>query len=120
MKLVVFPAVDAERLAKLKHAAGSMLVVNAGDEAEAQRALADADAFFGKLTRPLLSGADRLRWVQTPTASLEHYVFPELVSHPCVLTNMRGLFSDVIAEQVFGYILCFSRNLHTYVRNQLT
>src|SRR5262249_6571027 len=38
---------------------------------------------------------------------------------PCVLTNMRGLFSDVIANHVFGYILCFARNLHRYIRNQL-
>ena len=72
----------------------------------------DADAFFGKITPPLLAAARRLRWVQSPTASLEHYVFPELVAHPCVLTNMRGLFSDVIADQVMGYVLCFARNLH--------
>jgi phosphoglycerate dehydrogenase-like enzyme len=32
---------------------------------------------------------------------------------------MRGLFSDVIADQVMGYILCFARNLHRYIRNQL-
>jgi phosphoglycerate dehydrogenase-like enzyme len=32
---------------------------------------------------------------------------------------MRGLFSDVIADQVMGYIICFARNLHTYIRNQL-
>jgi phosphoglycerate dehydrogenase-like enzyme len=32
---------------------------------------------------------------------------------------MRGLFSDVIADQVFGYILCFTRNLHLYVRRQM-
>ena len=46
-------------------------------------------------------------------------MFPELVAHPCVLTNMRGLFSDVIADHVFGYILCFARNFHLYIRNQL-
>jgi phosphoglycerate dehydrogenase-like enzyme len=28
---------------------------------------------------------------------------------------MRGLFSDVIADQVMGYVLCFGRNLHVYV-----
>jgi phosphoglycerate dehydrogenase-like enzyme len=66
----------------------------------------------------LLAAARRLRWVQSPTASLEHYIFPELVGHPCVLTNMRGLFSDVIADQVFGYILCFARNLHVYILQQ--
>src|SRR5262249_34674053 len=37
----------------------------------------------------------------------------------CLLTNMRGLFSDVIADQVMGYILCFARNLHVYVRRQI-
>jgi phosphoglycerate dehydrogenase-like enzyme len=74
---------------------------------------------LGKITPSLLERADRLRWVQAFTVSLEHYMFDELVRHPCVLTNMRGLFSDVIADQVMGYVLCFSRNLHTYVRRQL-
>jgi phosphoglycerate dehydrogenase-like enzyme len=119
MKLVIHPSVEAERLERIRAAAGAMQVVNASNEQEAVKAMADADAFFGKLTPPLLAAAHRLRWVQAPTASLEHYLFPELVAHPCTLTNMRGLFSDVIAEQVFGYILCFARNLHQYVRNQL-
>jgi phosphoglycerate dehydrogenase-like enzyme len=96
-----------------------MTVVNAASEAEATREIAEAEAFFGKLTPPLLAAARRLRWVQAPTASLEHYVFPELQRHPCVLTNMRGLYSDVIADHVFGYVLCFARNLHHYIRNQI-
>jgi phosphoglycerate dehydrogenase-like enzyme len=120
MKLVIHPPVEPERLGKIAAAAGDMAVVNAADEAEVVRALADADAFFGKITPPLLAAARRLRWVQSPTASLEHYMFPELVAHPCTLTNMRGLFSDVIADQVFGYILCFARNLHRYIRNQMS
>jgi phosphoglycerate dehydrogenase-like enzyme len=119
MKLVIHPRVEPERLAKILSAAGVMEVVNAGSEAEALAAVADADAFFGKITPPLLGAARKLRWVQSPTASLEHYLFPELIAHPCVLTNMRGLFSDVIADQVMGYVICFARNLHRYIRNQL-
>src|SRR5262249_16412872 len=72
-----------------------------------------------KITPRMLARAAHLKWVQTFTASLEHYIFPELVAHPCLLTNMRGLFGDVIADQVMGYVLCFARNLHTYVRNQV-
>ena len=97
-----------------------MGIVNAATEAEALAAMPEADAFFGKITPPLLAAAPRLRWVQTATASLEHYLFPALVEHPCVLTNMRGLFSDVIADQVMGYVLCFARNLHIYIRQQLS
>src|SRR6516165_4019316 len=110
MKMVLFPPVEPQRLAKIEQAAGAMMVVNAADEADAMRHVADADAFYGKLTPSLLAAAGRLRWVQSPTASLEHYLFPELIAHPCLLTNMRGLFSDVIADQVLGYVLCFARN----------
>jgi phosphoglycerate dehydrogenase-like enzyme len=119
MKLVIHPAVEPERLARIASVGEEIAVVNAADEGEARDAIADADAFFGKITPPLLAAARKLRWVQAPTASLEHYLFPELIGHPCLLTNMRGLFSDVIADQVFGYILCFARNLHRYIRNQL-
>ena len=119
MKLVIYPAVDHDRFAQIKSAAGSMSVVNVHDVPAAVREIVDADAFFGKLTREILTAATRLRWVQSPTASLEHYLFPELVEHACVLTNMRGLFGSVIAEHVVGYMLCFTRNLHLYVRQQM-
>src|SRR5712692_7950176 len=120
MKLLIHPPVERERLARIIGAAGAMTVVNAASDAEASKEIVDADGFFGKITPALLSASHRLRWVQAPTASLEHYLFPELIAHPCVLTNMRGLFSDVIADHVFGYILCFARNFHRYVRNQLS
>jgi phosphoglycerate dehydrogenase-like enzyme len=119
MKLVIHPPVEPARLAGIREAAGSAAVVNARDEAEATREIADAEAFFGKLTPPMLAAARRLRWVQAPTVSLEHYLFPELVAHPCTLTNMRGIFSDVIADHVFGFVLCFARHFHRYVRNQV-
>jgi phosphoglycerate dehydrogenase-like enzyme len=119
MKLVIHPPVEPERLDRIRAAAGTMTVFNAATETEAAQAVAEAEAFFGKLTPALLAAARRLRWVQAPTVSLEHYVFPELVDHPCVLTNMRGLFSDVIADQVMAYVLCFARNFPRYIRNQL-
>lgn len=118
MKLVIHPPVDGARLSKILDASGSMQVINATDAETATREIADADLFFGKLTPELLRKAKQLRWVQAPTASLEHYLFPELVDHPCWLSNMRGLFSDVIADHVLGFVLCFARNFHRYVRQQ--
>ena len=118
-KLVIHPAVDAHRLAAIVDAAGDGgAVVNAPDEDAAAAAIADADAFFGKMTPKLLAAETRLHWIQAPSASMEHYLFPALVEHPSILTNMRGIFSDVIADHVFGFVLCFARNFHHYVRNQ--
>ena len=118
MKLLIFPAIDEARLAAVRDAADEMAIVNAADQQNALREIVAADAFFGKLTPELLAVAERLKWVQSPTASLEHYLFPELIEHPCLLSNMRGLFSDVIADHVMGYVLCFARNLHRYFQRQ--
>lgn len=118
MLILIYPAVDQARFDKIRAAAAPAEVINARTIEEALAAIPNAAGFFGKITPALLAAAPQLRWVQTPTASLEHYLFPELIEHPCVLTNMRGLFGDVIADHVFGYILCFARNLLTYLRQQ--
>lgn len=115
MHLVIFPAIDDVRLRLVVEAAGAgARVTNAPDIESALAAMPTADAFFGKLSPQLLAAATSLRWVQSPTASLEHYLFPALIEHPCQLTNMRGIFSDVIADHVMGYVLSFARNLHLY------
>src|SRR6185369_12429452 len=76
------------------------------------------DAMFGYLKPAVLKAGPKLRWVQAPTASMEKYLYPALVASPVVVTNMRGIFSDVIADHVFGFILCFAKNFHTYIRQQ--
>ncbi len=119
MKLVISPAVSAERLAKIQTAAEPMRVVNATDDAHALAEIVDADALFGYLTKPLLAAAKQLRWVQSPTASMEKFLYPELVASPVIVTNMRGIFGDVIADHVFGYILMFAKNFHIYLRQQI-
>jgi phosphoglycerate dehydrogenase-like enzyme len=119
MKLLIYPAVSAERFAKIEAAATPMDVVQATSEHQALQEITEADALFGYLTLPMLRAARRLRWVQSPTASMEKFLFAELVAAPITVTNMRGIFSDVIADHVFGYILCFAKNFHIYVRQQL-
>jgi len=118
MKLLISPSVLPGRLAKIQAAATPMQVVNARDEEHAAAEIVDADALFGYLTPRLLQAAKKLRWSQSPTASMEKYLYPELVASPVIVTNMRGIFSDVIADYVFGFILCFAKNFHTYIRQQ--
>jgi phosphoglycerate dehydrogenase-like enzyme len=118
MKLLVYPAISSERLARVEAAAAPMTVVQAADESAAVAAVVDADALFGYLTPAMLQAARQLRWAQSPTASMEKYLYPELVASSVIVTNMRGIFSDVIADHVFGFILCFAKNFHVYLRQQ--
>ncbi len=118
MKLLIYPAVSDQRLARIQAAAAPMTVVQAADEPSAVTQIADSDALFGYLTPAMLTAARQLRWAQAPTASMEKYLYPELVESPVIVTNMRGIFSDVIADHVFGFILCFAKNFHVYIRQQ--
>ena len=48
MKLVLYPEVEAARLAQIKAAAAPMRVANCASETEAIAEIADAKGFFGK------------------------------------------------------------------------
>src|SRR5207245_6435190 len=94
-------------------------VVQARNEAAALLAIRDADALFGHLSPAMLRQAGKLRWAQSPTASMEKYLYPELAESAVIVTNMQGIFSDVIADHVFAFVLCFAKNFHLYIRQQL-
>jgi phosphoglycerate dehydrogenase-like enzyme len=85
---------------------------------EARREMRDADAVYGYLSPELLTAARRLRWVQCPRAALETVLFPELISHPSVMTNMRGVYADVVADHVMTFLLMFARGIPYHLRAQ--
>ena len=117
-RLVIYPAIDQRRLSLILDLSETLEVINCETLPDALSGIVTADGFYGKMTPELLSASEQLKWIQSPTASLEHYLFPELISHPSILTNMRGLFYDVIADHVFAYILMFARRMHLYLARQ--
>lgn len=119
MHLLAYPALDQQRtirLQQLVESRGSLTVTD--DLTAALRHMPQTTGFLGKITPELLAASTRLRWVQAMTASLEHYLFPELIAHPCQLTNMRGLFSDVVADHALLLLLAWARQLKTYLQQQ--
>ena len=86
---------------------------------DALREIADASAAYGTLTPELLKAAGQLEWLQAPAAApAAGYYFPELVSHPVTVTNLRGIFNDRIPAHIMSYLLTFARGLHIYARQQ--
>jgi phosphoglycerate dehydrogenase-like enzyme len=95
------------------------VVVAEGDDA-ASREMPEADAAFGSVSPALLHKASRLRWLQAPAiAPPAGYYYPELVAHPVVVTNFRGIFNDHIAAHIMAFVLAFARGLHHYVPLQM-
>lgn len=46
-------------------------------------------------------------------------MFPALIESDVEISNMAGIFSDVIADHTLAYILMFARGFHLYLRKQL-
>jgi phosphoglycerate dehydrogenase-like enzyme len=119
MKLLLYGRDLTAWVPRLQQAAPGVVVETASSEDEARQKIAGADAFFGSITPNVLAAATQLRWIQTPMAGLERYFFPALVEHPVQVTNMRGIFADMIPDHVLCFILCFARDMHTLIRRQL-
>jgi phosphoglycerate dehydrogenase-like enzyme len=66
-------------------------------------------------TPEFLAAADRLRWVQSPSAGVAWLLEREGIhDEDIVLTNMRGIHGPAIAEHVFGMLLSLTRDLRYY------
>jgi len=116
-KMVMFPALAAHVVERIR--AVGVEVVVAETEAEAADAIRDADCFYGRMRPDILENAGQLEWAQATSAGLDNYFFPELRRSSVTLTNLRGIYSDVIADHVFAFILMFARGMHVYHARKL-
>lgn len=71
-----------------------------------------------EVTPSLFANAPALRWIQVTSAGVDMLPLKVLRDRNILLTNARGVHGVPMAEQIFGMMLSFSRNLHGYWRNQ--
>ncbi len=119
MKLLVYPALDKTEVEEIASVSTQVEVLNINTEEEALQEIEDVDALYGTITPGLFERARNLNWIQTPIIGLENYMFPSLIKSDIKITNMAGIFSDVIADHTLAYILMFARGFHVYMRKQL-
>ena len=118
MSLVIWPPQSAEWVEAIRQAAGDTPVVTPVNEADALAAAPEAEGWIGRLTPDLLAAAPRLRWLQAGSISLESVVFPELIASDVMLTNMRDIYNDHIANHVLALFLALCRDLPRLMRRQ--
>ena len=94
-------------------------VVLATDEAAARREISNADAVYGVVPADLLPLARKLRWLQIPVAGpRKGFFYPELITHPVVICNPRGVYNDHIAQHIMMFVLALARGLPYYMDAQ--
>lgn len=84
--------------------------------------LAEAEIVIGwakGISDTLLRPDSPLRWVQSWSAGVEKLPLNRLEERGILLTNASGVHAEPITAVILGFMLMFTRNLHTAVRNQL-
>ena len=119
MNFLIYPPLHADELTQVQAVSAHLELVNAQTEEDALAAIPQAEGMYGNLTPALLERAEALRLLQTPIAGLEHYMFPDLAESNIVISNMAKIYSDMIADHAFCFILLFARGIHLYLRRQI-
>jgi phosphoglycerate dehydrogenase-like enzyme len=108
-----------EWASRLRSDVPGVTVLTPNDEGEAARMLGQADAAFGVLSPGLLPHASTVRWLQAPAAGpTAGFFYPELVAHPAVVTNLRGIHRDVVSTHAVALLLALCRDLPRYQAQQ--
>ena len=121
--LLLPPQSDTTRswASRLRKALPELRVVVVEDAAQVAHEIKDADAAYGTLPDGVLERAEKLRWLQAPAAAPPAgYYTPELVRHPVVVTNFRGIYNDHISAHIMAFVLAFSRGFQHYLPRQLS
>ncbi len=119
MNFLIYPPLSPSELEQVRSVSPELEIVNALTEEEALAAVSQAVGMYGDLSKEMLARAESLRWLQTPIAGLEHYMYPELAESGVVVSNMAKIYSDMIADHAFCFILMFARGIHLYMRRQI-
>ncbi|MEA2709566.1 MAG: hypothetical protein QOF78_2167 [Phycisphaerales bacterium] len=78
--------------------------------------LAEADVVFGNVSAADLDKAKRLRWVQWPSAGVEHAPLQAMIDHDVTLTNAQGCYAPEIGEHAFGLLFALTRGIASQAR----
>lgn len=86
------------------------------------RDIFEADIFCGHAKTPVdwakVVKQDRLKWIQSSAAGLDHCLAPEVIQSPIVVSGCSALFSNQVAETTMALLMGLVRRLPVFFRAQ--
>lgn len=116
------PQVDEERLRQIALVSPNINVRRVSDLAYAERKgdlaskakldalLAEAEVIYGNgFPRNLMARAPKLKWIQTTSAGVDHFLSTDIGQSPVILTSASGIHATAIGEFVLDLMLMFAK-----------
>ena len=81
--------------------------------------IVDADVYFGWLDKGVFFAAEELKWIQSPSSGINHYLtIQELKDSDVLLTSASGTHASCVAESALGMIFSFTRGIRRSISAQ--
>ena len=81
--------------------------------------ISDAEIYYARsMTPAAFAAAEHLRWIQTSVAGMEGFWHDQIRGSDVTITSVRGIYSDVIADHMYGLLLSLARGIQSYAKRQ--
>lgn len=121
-KLLLTHSLHSSLLKKLRSTFSEWEIIHALKQDDWQEHLIDSEIILGWRSsfdlRTIMEN-DQLQWIQTWSAGVNSLPLEQLRKKNIVITSANGVHGYPISETIFALLLGLTRNIHTYVRNQL-
>ena len=90
---------------------GDHQVLHVESEEEAIALAPEAEVLLGLFLPPVCAAAPNLRWIQSNSAGMDNFLFPEIIARDVVVTNMAGLYASQGGEHAWALLLSLARGI---------
>ncbi|MCZ6680026.1 MAG: D-2-hydroxyacid dehydrogenase [Candidatus Poribacteria bacterium] len=117
MKILIYFNFSEEQIQTFQRIAsehGDHEVLHATNDDEAIRMALEAKVLIGLFPPAVCAVAPKLRWIQSHSAGMDNFLFPEIIERDVTVTNMAGLYASQGGEHAWALLLSLARGIpHT-------
>lgn len=95
-----------------------LLFLEDADDSRLKEEIKTIDAIIGNVSPDLLTGAEKLTWLQLNSAGVDSYVKPGKVPEKTVITCASGSYGTAISEYMAAMLLVMMKKIPLYLKNQ--
>lgn len=113
LRIMLRSGLSEEHMQKLKAVSPEISILTSDHDDQIE----SVDVWFGGISEDQFKKAKRLRWVQSPSAGVEYYLYPSFVESDVQLTNAKGCYGPAIGEHAIGLLFSLTRSMANQARN---
>lgn len=118
MHILIHYPFSADEIERFRQIASGHRVSHAASEEEALALAADAEVILGYFLRSVCAAAPNLRWIQSYSAGMDNFLFPEIVERDVTITGMAAQYAPQGAEHAWALLMALARGIPLAVRQQ--